>query len=609
MSYLPFARKYRPQTFDEIVGQEHIATTLKNAIAMDKVAHAYLFVGPRGVGKTTTARILAKSLNCEEGPRAEPCNKCSSCREILQGTGMDVIEIDGASNRGIDEIRYLRENVKFASVRGKFRIYIIDEVHMLTQEAFNALLKTLEEPPLHVKFIFATTRPYKVLPTIISRCQRFDFRRIPTRDIAKKLEEIKKKEKLDVNDEAIFLIARQADGSMRDAEIILDQLLSFTKGKVGAHDVTKALGLLEQDVLFDLADSIINNRKEKVLNTIDGLVNNGKDPIFIASSIIDYFRNLMVAKIAKDKSIAYITLSEEDYYRLQEQSKLLSLDEILYVTYTLSTAMDLMKKTSLSRVPLEISLIKLTDRTGLTSIKEVLDRLSVIEARVTASPFTPSPEPSPQRGEGQKEFPPPTGERVRESSPSTPRNDGIDSRFRGNDRSGLAPRNDKITPDNDKINGSPIPQEEVAAERDILLLQKIKNSWARVLNFIKNKKMSIATFLSAGKLLKVEDNVLAIGFEKNNSLHKEALEANVNKKFVEEAIKSIIGEDISLNIKALEGRIEEAAMSGITNIEESDIEEAEKNRPNRVDPIVESAIDIFDGRVIDIRENRNKERA
>ena len=272
MSYLPFARKYRPQGFDEIIGQGHVATTLKNAIGMDKVAHAYLFTGPRGVGKTSTARILARSLNCEKGPRPEPCNKCASCQEISRGVSMDVIEIDGASNRGIDEIRNLRENVKFASVRGKFRIYIIDEVHMLTQEAFNALLKTLEEPPLHVKFIFATTRPYKVLPTIISRCQRFDFRKIPTRDIAKKLEEIRKKEKLDVNDEAIFLIARQADGSMRDAEIILDQLLSFTKGKVAADDVTKVLGLLEQDVLFDLADSIINNKKEKVLNIIDGLV-------------------------------------------------------------------------------------------------------------------------------------------------------------------------------------------------------------------------------------------------------------------------------------------------------------------------------------------------
>lgn len=566
MSYLPFARKYRPQDFDEIIGQGHVATTLKNAIGMDKVAHAYLFTGPRGVGKTSTARILAKSLNCEKGPRPEPCNKCASCQEISRGVSMDVIEIDGASNRGIDEIRNLRENVKFASVRGKFRIYIIDEVHMLTQEAFNALLKTLEEPPLHVKFIFATTRPYKVLPTIISRCQRFDFRKIPTRDIAKKLEEIRKKEKLDVNDEAIFLIARQADGSMRDAEIILDQLLSFTKGKVVADDVTKVLGLLEQDVLFDLADSIINNKKEKVLNIIDGLVNSGKDPIFIASSIIDYFRNLMVAKIAKDRSSAYITLSEEDYYKLQEQARLLSLDEILYVTYTLSAAMDLMKKTSLARVPLEISLIKLTDRTRLTSIKEILDRLSLIESSFA-------------RGEIQS-------------------------------RHATADKPEKVVGSPVRPSAEPpaIPEEEVAAERDILILQKIKSSWVKVLNFVKNKKMSIATFLSEGKLLKVEDNVLAIGFNKNNSLHKETLEANTNRKFVEEAIKSITGEDVSLSIEAMEEQIEEAAASGITNIEESEIEEAEKNRPNRVDPIVESAIDIFEGRVVDIRENRNKEK-
>ena len=559
MSYLPFARKYRPQTFDEIIGQEHVATTLKNAINMDTVAHAYLFAGPRGVGKTSTARILARSLNCEKGPLPLACGKCASCKEISQGTSMDVIEIDGASNRGIDEIRNLRENIKFASVRGKFRIYIIDEVHMLTQEAFNALLKTLEEPPLHAKFIFATTRPYKVLATIISRCQRFDFRKIAVTDIVKKLEEIRKKEKLDVNDEAIFLIARQADGSMRDAEVILDQLLSFAKGKVAADDVRKVLGLLEQDALFDIAGAMINNEKERILSVINELINGGIDPIFIATSAINHFRNLMVAKVARDTSNAYVTLSEEDYHRLREQSRHLSLDEILYVTYTLSAAMELMKKTSLSRVPLEIALIKLTDRTKLTSIKEVLERLSGMEETLKGTSL---------------EAP------VIASSASAPRNDKITE-------SPIAPA---------------IPEKEIAAERDILLLEKIKNSWAKVLNFIRNKKMSTATFLSEGKILKVEDNVLAIGFNKNNSLHKEALEADTNKKFVEDAIKSIIGENVSLSIEALEGQIEEVAAPEIR-----DIEEAEKNRPKRIDPIVESAIDIFEGRVVDIRENRRKE--
>jgi DNA polymerase-3 subunit gamma/tau len=565
MPYMSFARVYRPQTFDEIVGQEHVTTTLKNAIKMDKVAHAYLFAGPRGVGKTSAARILAKSLNCEKGPSSLPCGKCPPCKEISQGISMDVIEIDGASNRGIDEIRNLRENIKFASVGGKFRIYIIDEVHMLTPEAFNALLKTLEEPPLHVKFIFATTRPYKVLPTIISRCQRFDFRKIPVQDIAKKLEEIRKKEKLDVNDGAIFVIARQADGSMRDAEIILDQLLSFAKGKVTAEDVAKVLGLLEQDALFGIANAVINNEKEKVLSLTDELINGGKDPIFIASSIINHFRNLMVAKIAKDTSKSYITLSEDDYHKLEEQARPLSLDEILYATYTLSAAMDLMKKTSLSRVPLEIALIKLTQRNRPASIKKILEKLSAIESSFA-------------KGEIQTGYP---SEDRREKNIETP-----------------------LEPSLNRAEPPAIPEEEVAAERDILLLGKIKNSWAKVLNFIKNKKMSVATFLSAGRLIKVEDNVLAIGFNKNNSLHKEALEVNTNRKFVEDAIKSIVGESVSLSIEELEGEAKEAALPVLT-----DIEEVDRPHPKRIDPIVESALNIFEGKVVDVRDNKPKGKA
>lgn len=238
MGYLPFARKWRPQDFDEIVGQEHITTTLKNAISMERLHHAYLFTGPRGIGKTSTARIFSKALNCEKGLSIKPCNACSSCKEITAGSSMDVIEIDGASNRGIDEIRNLRETVKFSPSKGLFKIYIIDEVHMLTTEAFNALLKTLEEPPMHVKFIFATTEPHKVLPTILSRCQRFDFRRIQMKDIITKLHEVSKIESLNIDEDAFLYIAKASDGSMRDAESILDQIASFSKGKMSFYCIT-----------------------------------------------------------------------------------------------------------------------------------------------------------------------------------------------------------------------------------------------------------------------------------------------------------------------------------------------------------------------------------
>jgi len=556
MPYLALARKYRPREFDEIVGQAHIATTLKNAVTMGMAAHAYLFAGARGVGKTSTARILAKSLNCEKGPTPKPCGKCASCAEITRGISMDVIEIDGASNRGIDEIRNLKENIKFTSVRGKFRIYIIDEVHMLTPEAFNALLKTLEEPPLHVKFIFATTQPHKIPSTIISRCQRFDFRKISTEDIVKKLKSIKAKEKLEVEDDAMLLMARSADGSLRDAEVILDQLLSFTKGKIAAGDVVKVLGLMEQGALFELADGLLNDEKEKILKIIDALINGGKDPVFIASCVIEHFRNIMAVKIAKDEARAFVAVSEEDHHKLMGQGEKLTLDDILYITYSLSAAIDYMKKTPLSRVPLEIALIKLTGKNRLAPIKEIMDRLSGVEAALKGSAL---------------ETPVITG------PPEAPA---------------------------EKIAEPAVPKKEVAAEKDILLFQKLKDSWSKILNFVKSRKMSVGTFLAEGALIKVNDNTLAVGFGKHNSLHKEALEISANKNFVEEAIKNVTGEKMQLIFESVEAEIENEPAPPAD--EENEIDDIAPPRSNKIEPIVESAVDIFDAKIVDIRKGSGK---
>ncbi|GAG35576.1 unnamed protein product, partial [marine sediment metagenome] len=245
--------------------QEHIATTLKNAISLDRVAHAYIFSGPRGIGKTSTARILAKALSCEKGPAPSSCNVCDSCREISEGRSLDVMEIDGASNRGIEQIRQLRENVKFAPAKNRFKVYIIDEVHQITTDGFNALLKTLEEPPAHVKFIFATTQAHKVLPTILSRCQRFDFKPLSISSIAQKLKKIIKEEELDVTEEALLYIARASSGSMRDAESILDQLGSFCRGKVGLETVTSMLGMVDLEALWEISEKIIERRTQEAL--------------------------------------------------------------------------------------------------------------------------------------------------------------------------------------------------------------------------------------------------------------------------------------------------------------------------------------------------------
>src|SRR3989338_4357199 len=296
MSYLPLARKYRPQTFEDLHGQPHVTQTLTRALAGQKVAQAYLFTGQRGVGKTSAARIFAKCLNCEQGPTPAPCNACPNCAQIPQGNSLDVIEIDGASNRGIDEIRSLRESVPFAPASGHYRIYIIDEVHMLTTEAFNALLKTLEEPPAHVKFIFATTAVNKVPATILSRCQRFDFRRIEPGAIVKVLQGVAKSEKIPVEEPALFAIARAADGSLRDAEVVLEQLASFVQGPIREADVTSLLGAVESDALLAWTQAIIERDAPKTLAVLAAQAQQGKEMMQLLLGLLRHVRNLAILR-------------------------------------------------------------------------------------------------------------------------------------------------------------------------------------------------------------------------------------------------------------------------------------------------------------------------
>jgi DNA polymerase-3 subunit gamma/tau len=361
MSYTVFALKWRPQDFESIVGQSHIVGTLKNAIQKNRLAHAYLFTGPRGVGKTSTARILAKALNCKDGPTVKPCQKCPSCLEINRGRSLDVIEIDGASNRGIDEIRALRENVKFAPTLGKYKIYIIDEVHQITPDGFNALLKTLEEPPEFVKFIFATTHPQKVMPTIISRCQRMDFRRITVIEIIAQLEKIVREEKLAVDKDVLSAIAKSSDGSLRDAESVLDQLVSFSRENVSLKDAISVLGMVEQDVLFSLTDKIIQKDPQGALQLFNEIIDDGKDPGVFLSNLIEHFRNLMVAKVSRADT-KLVDLPQDICDRLFEQSQSLSLEDILIAFNILVATQEMSKRLDSQRIPLEISLVRLAYR-------------------------------------------------------------------------------------------------------------------------------------------------------------------------------------------------------------------------------------------------------
>ena len=376
MSYEVFARKYRPQTFDDLVGQAHVSRTLKNAVEQNRLAHAYLFVGPRGIGKTSTARILAKALNCEKGPTVNPDNTCDNCKEIAAGNSLDVLEIDGASNNGVEQVRELRENVRYAPSKSRYKIYIIDEVHMLTAAAFNALLKTLEEPPPHVKFIFATTEPQKILPTIVSRCQRFDLHRIPAKLIAEHLQFIAKKEKITLEPAAAHAIARGAEGGMRDAESMLDQLVAFCGEKVEEDDVLKVFGFTSEQTVVDLTGKILRSETAPALDVLYQQCEAGKDMMRLMSDLILYLRDLLVFKAKPDAIIEDV--DPELQKALAAQSTLVENDRLLDLIDQFAQAEGRMKWAPNKKLHFEVAIIKAIQSLNQATLDEVIEKLGAL---------------------------------------------------------------------------------------------------------------------------------------------------------------------------------------------------------------------------------------
>ena len=373
VNYEVFARKYRPQTFDDLVGQTHVSRTLKNAVAQNRLAHAYLFVGPRGVGKTSTARILAKSLNCIKGPTVTPCGVCDNCREIAGGNSLDVIEIDGASNNSVEDVRQLRENVRYAPAKGRYKIYLIDEVHMLSSAAFNALLKTLEEPPEHVKFIFATTEPQKVLATILSRCQRFDLHRIPANLIAQHLQFIAKKEKITLQPAAAHAIARGAEGGLRDAESMLDQLVAFCGEKIAESDVLNVFGFTSEQTVSDLTGRILRGETPEAIDLLHEQCEAGKDMMRLMADLIAYLRDLLVFKAKPD------ALNEDvdpDVQKsLAAHAELISTDRLLELIDQFAAAEGRMKWAPNKKLHFEVAIIKAIQSLGQATLDEVIEKL------------------------------------------------------------------------------------------------------------------------------------------------------------------------------------------------------------------------------------------
>jgi DNA polymerase III subunit gamma/tau len=375
MSYQVIARKYRPQRFADVVGQEHVTQTLSNAIEQKRIAHAYLFCGPRGTGKTTIARIFAKCLNCTGGPKIDFDDKDFHVQEITEGRSLDVFEIDGASNNGVEQVRELRETCKYAPANSQFKIYIIDEVHMLSTAAFNALLKTLEEPPAHVKFMFATTDPEKVLPTILSRCQRFDLRRIPAALITKHLAEIAKKEKVKIDAEALYAIARGADGGMRDAESTLDQLISFCGDKIEEADVLSMFGLAAESQILNLSKAVLAGEIQIALMQLNELAQNGKDLGRLLGDLLNHFRNLLIFQISRG-DLNLLEVSEAEIAALKEQSALANAESFTRILEVFADAELNLRDAASKKIFLEVALLKAIEARSAVSLDAVLKQLN-----------------------------------------------------------------------------------------------------------------------------------------------------------------------------------------------------------------------------------------
>jgi DNA polymerase III subunit gamma/tau len=564
MSYTVFARKWRPQTFDEVIGQPHIATTLKNAIKLNRVAHAYLFCGPRGVGKTSIARIFAKSLNCVNGPSEIPCGKCSNCVDITAGNSMDVLEIDGASNRRIDDIREIGENVQFAPNNSNFKIYIIDEVHMLTKEAFNALLKTLEEPPAHIKFIFATTEPEKVLDTIISRCQKFEFRCISIKDIALNLKTILEKEKLSIDEEILYDIARLADGSMRDALSFLDQLVSFNDKEIKKQDVEDILGFLGFGAISNFAHLIIECNTEACLDFINTVALNGKDIYNVLIGLINYMRELILICVSKDSLSNVISLTPEELKTAENIIENVTLEKLVYILNVLLELEVKIKKHNMPRIPFEVAIIKLTHLSDLKSLKQLISGIETgsiekIEIKQETSPSFAMLNKTEQNSVVSKPV-------KIEVKPLTP----VVTEVK----------------ENKEVNVS-----TAVADNGLAMEHRV---WSVVVSAVKKERMALGVILEKAEPVKFDGKEMHIMFSEEDEFYKNNVEDEDNKKLIFEVSKHVLNKEmkLSIGIKKSEKKIVKTA------------KQVEKSAVNRLqllqEPIVKKTLSVFNGKVLDI---------
>ncbi len=560
MSYQVFARKYRPQTFDDLVGQTHVSQTLKNAVTQNRLAHAYLFVGPRGVGKTSTARILAKSLNCIHGPTITPCGVCDNCREIAAGNSLDVIEIDGASNNSVEDVRELRDNVRYAPAKGRYKIYLIDEVHMLSSAAFNALLKTLEEPPPHVKFIFATTEPQKVLPTILSRCQRFDLHRIPTNLIAQHLQFIAGKEKITLEPAAANAIARGAEGGLRDAESMLDQLVAFCGEQILESDVLNVFGFTSQHTVAGLTDRILHGATADAVQLLHDQCESGKDMMKLMSDLIAYLRDLLVFKVKPDALSDDVNADVQK--SLSAQAEVVETDRLLELIDGFAEAEARMKWAPNKKLHFEVALIKAIQTLNQVTLNEVIENLNALRDGKTVSGIA-SPARTGNPGGGKS-----TG-KVAAVNPAL----------------GTKPGNAMAPPKSSKSEKDSAPTKDVPAAESATASDP-GQIWEQVCARIPARGF-LRTLVDSVAVAGAEGRHFTVGYPPAEKSAIETLATTSNRRQLENLLKEISGRDWSLKLEAREGlEIHKPSASGSARAQEF-----------RDDPLIQEALEMFKGEI------------